>query len=188
MLTANGIVNCPDKLRTPIAIIVLHVHCGNRGAGLLGNLLVEFADCFDGRGELGEALKLAEDVEGGIERIYSFVVKREVGNAEIGVGIFVIFVIAHHDWGVVTEAIASHEGKIILECAPAHGVASSFEFSEGIGAGVDEVVDGPATIMVPKATVDGRNPYQCSAIEWHNKKFYPKLRYLTFYLLATLRS
>ena len=98
-----------------------------------------------------------------------------MGDGVVRVVVFVIFVVAHHYWGVIAKAVAAHEGEIVLKRAPAHRVAAPLIFGKSIGAGIDEIGDGPAAEAVTKAAVYGGNSDKGGSVEWHGMIFFANL-------------
>ena len=163
----HSIIDFSDELSSAIARDMLHVHRRYGRACLAGDLLVELTYYFDGGSELGKHLKLAQYIQSRVEGIESFLVQRQMSDAEIGILILVIFVFPDYNRGIISEAVAAHESQIVLECPTAYGSRPPLVFRKRVGAGVNKVVDGPAAIPILETPVDGRDPYQCSAVEWH---------------------
>ena len=167
LLLTDCLIDFSDELSSAIARYMLHVHRRDGRACLAGDLLVELAYDIDGGSKLGKYLELTQDVQCGVEGVESFLVQRQMSDAEIGILILVIFVFPDYNRGIISEAVAAHESQIVLECPTAYGSHPSLVFGERVGAGIYQVVDGPAPVSVLQTTVDGRDAYQCSAVEWH---------------------
>ena len=94
-----------------------------------------------------------------------------MSDAVIRVFVFIILVVAHNYRSVIAKSVAAHNCKIVLKCTPAYGITSAFILSESIGTCINQVVDGPTTVMVLKTFVYRRNSYQCGSSQRHNKDF-----------------
>lgn len=89
--------------------------------------------------------------------------------------IFIVFIVADYNRGIVAQTVATHQGKVILKCTATYGVAASLKLCKRIRACVNQVVDSPASVAVLKAAVDGRNPYKSGAIEGHDNEIFAKI-------------
>lgn len=77
-----------------------------------------------------------------------------MSDAVIRVFVFIILVVAHNYRSVIAKSVAAHNCKIVLKCASAYGITPSLKLSQGIGTGINQIIDGPTTVMVLKTFVD----------------------------------
>ena len=96
----------------------------------------------------------------------------------IRVFVFIILVFPDYYRGIIAQAVAAHQRKVILERATTHRIATPFKFRQRICSGVDKVVDSPAAVMVLKTLVDGGDSYESGAIYGHNQIFYKNSNFL----------
>ena len=92
----------------------------------------------------------------------------------IRVFVFIILVFPDYYRGIIAQAVAAHQRKVVLKRAAAHRIASTLKFRQRISAGVYQVVDSPAAVMVLKTLVDGGYSYESGAIDGHNQIFLQK--------------
>ena len=76
-----------------------------------------------------------------------------MGDTVIRVLVFVIFIIPDDNRGIITEAVATHQCKVVLKRASAYRIATPLIFGQRICAGVNQVVDSPAPVMILQALV-----------------------------------
>jgi hypothetical protein len=96
-------------------------------------------------------------------------------NAEIRVFIFIIFIFPDNYRGIIAQAVAAHQSKVVLKRAAAHRIATPFKFCQRISAGIYQVVDSPAAIMVLETLVNSGYSYESGAIDRHNQIFFTKI-------------
>lgn len=96
--------------------------------------------------------------KGGIQSVEALLIQGKMGYAVIGILIFVIFLLAHHDRGVIPQTVASHKGEVVLKSSAAHRNVPSLKFCQSVGASVDKIVNCPLAVMVLQTFVDRRNP------------------------------
>ena len=58
------------------------------------------------------------------------------------------------DGGVVAQFVAAHHLDVQLNGAAGHAFVAALVLVQGIGTGIDEVVERPSAISVPKALID----------------------------------
>lgn len=135
------------------------------------DLLVELGYGVDRRGKLGKYLELAQDIERHVQSIQSFVIKRKMGYAVVGIGIFIILVVTHHYRSIVSQTVTAHQRQIILECTSAHRIAPALKLGQSVSAGLDQIIDCSASVMILQTLVNSRNPYQRRAVKRLRKRF-----------------
>ncbi len=109
--------------------------------------------------QLLEALEMPQYVHGGVQQLEVVVAEREVGYAVVRIVVHIVLTFRHHYGSVVSQPVATHQGDVVLESAPAYGVAASFKLGESLCAGFHKVVDSPAAEAVLQAAVDGGDAY-----------------------------
>ena len=92
---------------------------------------------------------------------------RHVHDAEIGVGVAIVFLVVYLDGRIVAQFVGAHSLQVHLHGAHTHPLADSLAVVQGIGARVDQVVERPALVGVAKAVVDGLVSYQCILVGRH---------------------
>ena len=80
--------------------------------------------------------------------------QRHLRDGVVRVGVGVVYLVVHHNRGVVAQFVRPHDLNVHLYGPGAYALADSLHVVEGFRAGIHEVIEGPSPVSVSKASVD----------------------------------